>query len=229
MTPVAPRCARSVNGSPHARASHTFSAHETRATGVPICRPLALEFPGDAAGLANTAQWMVGDSLLVAPVVTENNSTSAYLPALPAGPSSWFEWGTATTHPAGTTLSLTNVPLAAVPVYVRPGSVVPLAPLVQYTDALPGGPLAVAVYAGADGAFTLVEDDGETTSAATATLALSWSDSTKCLSWTAGGAAPNPAGARAFTQLSVVAYLLDGSVLTAPAVDIGPAGSACPK
>lgn len=203
--------------------------HETRATGVPICRPLALEFPGDSAGAANTAQWMVGDALLIAPVVTADNSTSAYLPALPAGPASWFEWGSATTHPAGTTLSLTDVPLDAVPVYVRPGSILPLAPLVQYTDALPCGPLAVAVYAGADGSFTLAEDDGETTSTATATLALSWSESTKCLSWLAGGASPNPAGARAFTQLSVVAYLLDGSTRTAPAVAIGPSGSACPK
>lgn len=74
----------------------------------------------------------------------------------------------------------------------------------------------------------MVEDDGETTSPAAATLQLAWSDVTKCLSWVVGGASPNPAGARAFTQLAVVAYLADGSTRTAPAVAIGAGGKACP-
>lgn len=106
-------------------------AHETRSTGVPMARPLLLEFPGDAAVAGNTAQWTLGESLLVAPVVTPDNATSAYLPLLPGGAGVWFEWASAVTHAGGTTLSLTDVPLAAVPVYARSGAVVPLAPLVQ--------------------------------------------------------------------------------------------------
>ena len=53
--------------------------------------------------------------------------------------------------------------MTEIPAFVRPGAIVPLAPVIQYTDALPGGPLEVQVYAGADGSFMLIEDDGETT------------------------------------------------------------------
>ena len=207
---------------------YTYSlAHEAYRTGVPPARPLALEFPGDLAVAETTASWMLGPALLAAPVLQDDNTTTAYLPL---GAAWWFEWGTATTHAGGTTLPLANVPLGAVPVFARAGSIVPLAPPVEWSDALPGGPLRVAVYAGADGAFILAEDDGDTmgyASGAVSTLALAWSEATKCLCWTRGGAA-GAGGAQAFTQLSVTAYLLSGAVTTAAAVPIGAGGSACP-
>merc|ERR1712032_803688 len=77
--------------------------------------------------------------------------------------------------------------LDEVPTFVRCGAVIPLAPVVQYTDALPGGPLEVQVYAGADGSFKLVEDDGETTSyerlGYVRETEFSWSDGLRTLSW----------------------------------------------
>jgi alpha-D-xyloside xylohydrolase len=164
---------------------------------------------------------------LAAPVLQDDHATTAYLPL----GATWFEWVTATTHPGGTTLQLANVALAVVPVFARAGSVVPLAAPVEWTDALPGGPLRVAVYAGADAEFTLSEDDGDTVgyaSGAVATTVLAWSDATQCLSWTRGGA-EGAGGAQAFTQLSVTAYLLSGAVVNAAAVPIGSGGSVCPK
>merc|ERR1712032_281397 len=99
--------------------------------------------------------------------------------------------------------------LDEVPTFVRPGAVVPLAPVVQYTDALPGGPLEVQVYAGADGSFKLVEDDGETTSyerlGYVRETEFSWSDGLRTLSWS------SRQGRRitfenAFTQLYVTLF-----------------------
>jgi alpha-glucosidase (family GH31 glycosyl hydrolase) len=48
------------------------------------------------------------------------------------------------------------------PLHVRAGAILPLAPLKQYVDEPIDGPLAVVVYPGADGTFTLYEDDGKT-------------------------------------------------------------------
>jgi alpha-glucosidase len=209
---------------------HLYSlAHETFSAGLPIVRPMVMEFP-DAATAALTSQWMLGDALLVAPVLDDSNATSVVLPALPPG-RSWFEWGSARAHAGAQTLSLPAVPLNAVPAFARAGAIFTLAPPIQFSDALPGGPLSVAVYAGADGAFTLHEDDGETrayAAGAVATLAFSWDDASGCLSWARGGVA-GEGGVHAFTQLSVTAYFASGATRTAPAQDIGEAaGKACP-
>jgi len=46
------------------------------------------------------------------------------------------------------------------PIFVRAGAIVPLGPVKQYTSEPVEGPLTVQIYPGADGAFTLYEDDG---------------------------------------------------------------------
>ncbi len=55
---------------------------EADRTGIPPARPLWLEFPGDRRAAAQEQEWMLGDNVLVAPVVTEGaTSRSVYLPA----------------------------------------------------------------------------------------------------------------------------------------------------
>src|SRR5262249_10141647 len=54
------------------------------------------------------------------------------------------------------------VDLATMPLYARAGAIIPLGPLKQYTGEKVDGPLTLVVYPGADGAFTLYEDDGTT-------------------------------------------------------------------
>jgi alpha-glucosidase (family GH31 glycosyl hydrolase) len=46
--------------------------------------------------------------------------------------------------------------------YARAGSILPLGPVKQYTAEKVDGPLTLVVYPGADGSFTLYEDDGAT-------------------------------------------------------------------
>jgi alpha-glucosidase len=213
---------------------HVYSlGHETFLTGLPIARPMVMEF-ADAATAALTSQWMIGDSMLVAPVLADDNATTAVLPLLADG-AVWFAWGffgwqTGRAFAGGQAVPLSGVPLDAVPAFVRSGGILALAPKVQFSDALPGGPLNAVAFAGADGAFTLYEDDGETRGYAAGVVSqvmLTWDDSRHCLSWARGGAA-GAAGARAFTQIAVTAYFLDGSVRVAPAQAMGQAGSACP-
>ena len=53
-------------------------------------------------------------------------------------------------------------PYDALPVFVRAGSIIPTGPELQYTGEKPADPVTLYVYAGANGAFTLYEDDGLT-------------------------------------------------------------------
>lgn len=82
----------------------------------------------------------------------------------------WFEFNSTASHAGGTTLNFAKAPigLAATPVFVQAGSVLAVmrdAGALQATDdlSLPlatTGPLEIQIYAGADAAFVLVEDDG---------------------------------------------------------------------
>jgi alpha-glucosidase len=149
---------------------HYSNAHAAYASGVPMMRPMALDFEHDAYAASLTSQWMDGDAVLVAPVLREDNSTVVYFPQLPRGGGGlhperrgvWFDWCNSSFHQGPLNLTITGAALDEVPRYVRSGSIVPLAPVVQYTDALPGGPLQLHIYSGADAEFVLVEDDGET-------------------------------------------------------------------
>lgn len=205
---------------------HTYAlAHEANRVGLPIMRPMAMEFPADPSLADVTAQFMYGGMILVAPVLTPDNATSAYLPA-----DTWFEWDSARTHVGPTTLSLPAVPLGVTPAFVRSGAILSLAPAgLQYSDALPGGPLSIVVYGGKDGAHVMYDDDGETTdyeTGAVATITFTWKDSTGCLSWVRAGTFAG--GPRSFVQLTVTAYTTSGATKTAPATAIGVGGSVCP-
>ena len=70
------------------------------------------------------------------------------------------------------------------PVHVRAGSIVPFGPELQWTGEKPADPVTLFVYAGADGAFTLYEDDGLTygyEKGAFARIPLRWNDATGTL------------------------------------------------
>jgi alpha-glucosidase len=171
---------------------HYSFAHDMYNTGIPAVRALLMEFPDDSAVAEMTTEWMFGESVLVAPVLSEDNSTKPYLPA-----GTWYEFDNAAAgneHMGPTTLELSNVPLDHIPVYVKAGGIIALSDLVQFTDALPGpaSKLELQVYGGADGTFTLYEDDGETVGyqAGTASVratTFTWKESSKTLSWKSTG------------------------------------------
>ena len=159
--------------------------HEAYQSGAPITRPLLMEFGTDSVAAAIHDQWLVGSGLMTAPVLSEGGRRSVYLPMLPE-PELWFEFDSAKTHAGGTTKDIT-VALDSSPVYVRSGTIVPLGPIVQSTDELPGdGLLEVQVYAGADGRFILVEDDGDSYDYENGIMRrtfLNWDDAQQTLSW----------------------------------------------
>jgi alpha-glucosidase/alpha-D-xyloside xylohydrolase len=135
---------------------YLYSAvREGHDTGLPIIRAMWLHYPSDRIAVARGDQYLWGRDILVAPVV-EKGASSRHL-YLPAG--AWHDFWTDERHEGGRELTR-NVDLETMPLYVRSGAILPLGPVKQYLSEAVDEPLTVQIYPGADGVFTLYEDDG---------------------------------------------------------------------
>jgi alpha-glucosidase/alpha-D-xyloside xylohydrolase len=132
-------------------------ARECSESGLPMMRALWLHHPGDPQAVARGDQFLWGRDILVSPVV-EKSAVSRRL-YLPRG--AWFDFWTDERVVGGREIDR-RVDLETMPLHVRAGAILPLAPVRQYVDEPVDGPLTLLVYPGADGAFRLYEDDGRT-------------------------------------------------------------------
>ena len=136
------------------------TAEEMSRTGLPIMRPMFLEFPEQASGRqvvdpAVDNDFLVGGDLLVAesPYPDEMDNFSVALP-----PVGWYNYWTGARAEGVSgrrAIDNTAVPqtevrvqrsLDTLPVFVRAGAIIPEQPLVQSTDETPEGPLTLRVY-----------------------------------------------------------------------------------
>ena len=130
-------------------------AHEAHRTGLPVIRAMPLAFPGDPNAVGKDLQYMLGPSLLVAPVVDDSDARSVYLPD-----GAWIDYwtGEVIEGPANITV---NAPLDTLPLFVRGGAIIPMMPP---ANRIPEGridPLIAAIYPHGDSVYTLLEDDSE--------------------------------------------------------------------
>jgi alpha-glucosidase len=131
---------------------------EAEQTGAPVWRPLFYEFPEDAECAAIEDQFMLGPSLLVAPVVERGaRERRVHLP-----PGRWMSWHDDSQH-VGPRRVTVAAPLESLPMFLRAGAIVPTQSPIRHTRETPEEPCIFEVAPGDDGAATLVEDDGETT------------------------------------------------------------------
>jgi hypothetical protein len=134
-------------------------ARENHDTGMPLVRPLFFADPEDAALYDNSASYLLGDALLVSPVVQAGQTTKdVYLPS-----GSWVYLWDDRLYGGGGMVTV-STPLETMPVFVKRGSIIPRQPVMNYSDERPADTLMVSVYPSPVGAggFTLYEDDGET-------------------------------------------------------------------
>jgi alpha-glucosidase len=127
-------------------------------TGAPVIGPLPYYFPADTLTYSEDQSFLLGPTLLVAPVVSQGATTrSVYLPQGTA----WFDYYSDTLYPGGSTVT-SQADIGTIPVYVRAGSIVPGGPVVQHTGDPTVSPILILdVYPGPDSNFTLYEDDGQ--------------------------------------------------------------------
>jgi alpha-glucosidase/alpha-D-xyloside xylohydrolase len=152
---------------------------EAHDTGMPIVRALWLHYPDDREAVARGDEYLWGRDMLVAPVVEKGaTSRDVYLPA-----GRWYDFWDERAYDGGRHLRR-PVDLAALPLYVRAGALLPLGPVKQYSGEPVDGPLTVQVYPGADGAVTVYEDDGQTFDykrGAWMGIEMQWSDARRTL------------------------------------------------
>jgi alpha-glucosidase len=157
-------------------------AEETARTGMPMMRPLFLDYP-DAARDKHPididqgveSEFLLGHDLLIAPSPYPD-APDAYTVEFPSA--DWYDYWTGEQVPRAAdpdpepnapppatdqvALSANVQPsLDALPVYVRGGAILPIEPLVQSTEETPKGPLTLRVYAGDDCRGSLYTDDGK--------------------------------------------------------------------
>ena len=130
---------------------------EAHRTGLPIMRPLFMADPDDA-GLASVDDcFMVGDGVLVAPVLLPGQtSRRVYLPR-----GTWYDWWSGARIEGGQSVTVA-APLETVPMFAQGGAMVPLGPAMNHVDEKPTTCIDVEVFADASGAATgrLYDDDG---------------------------------------------------------------------
>lgn len=134
-------------------------ARQSYDTGLPITRPLLLAFPDDPA--CDRDQWpyeyLLGDAILVAPVLDDTGRTDVYLPA----GADWVDFQEGTTHAGGRAVTLDTRELARIPIFVRAGAVITMIAAAETIDpARPWDPVELHVYPGPASESELYEDDG---------------------------------------------------------------------
>jgi alpha-glucosidase len=125
-------------------------------SGSPVMRPLFWHFQNDPQCTAAQDEFLLGESLLVAPVILPGaRARSVYLP-----PGEWHEFWSAETH-RGRKHILAEAPLHLLPLYVKAGAIIPFAPLAQNTSEYSSREITLQIWPGADGRFEFFDDDGE--------------------------------------------------------------------
>ena len=121
-----------------------------------IMRPLVMDFAYDAEVNDVGDQFMFGPAFMVSPVYCYGaRSRSVYFPESEG----WYDFYSGKFQRGGERIDV-KAPYERVPLYVRAGSIVPFGEDMQYTDEKPAEHILLYVYQGADGEFTLYEDEG---------------------------------------------------------------------
>lgn len=135
--------------------------------GLPLMRPLVLNYPDDPNVWELGSQYLWGDDLLVAPVTREGaTSWPVYLPA-----GGWYDYWTKQRYDGPRGVGV-EAPLDRLPLFVRAGAILPLGPLMQWSDERPMDEITLLVYPEGHSRFDLYEDDGRTNAYRTGSYAL---------------------------------------------------------
>ena len=128
-------------------------------TGVPIVRAMFLNYQDDNECYTNEAQYqyMIGDNLLVAPVLTEfENSKKLYLPE-----GKWLNWWDNKVYDGGQWI-LVEAPIERIPLFIREGGVIPMGKNRQYAESNneDANVLKLKIFPGKESVYDLYQDDG---------------------------------------------------------------------
>ncbi|MCK9207300.1 MAG: glycoside hydrolase family 31 protein [Salinivirgaceae bacterium] len=136
-------------------------AREAYDEGLPIIRPLVMEYPDDETTFNLSNEFLFGEELLVAPVVEEGAITrKIYLPE-----GEWIDFNQKLISYEGNQWIDFPVTLEQIPIFVRKGSIIPQMPVMQFINQNPDYSLILDIFPASTNKkaqFDIYEDDGET-------------------------------------------------------------------
>jgi len=156
-----------------------------------MTRALVMDFANDKQALDINDEYLFGKSILVCPVTNpmyskdmkEDFSTikskELYLPQ----GADWYDFWTGEKQTGGRKITK-ETPLDIIPIYIKAGSILPVGPKVQYATEKKWDNLEILVYEGANGEFTLYEDENDNYNyekGAFSTIKFTWNDAKKAL------------------------------------------------
>jgi Alpha-glucosidases, family 31 of glycosyl hydrolases len=124
------------------------------AKGLPPFRALVMDYPEDTDTYDIDDQYIVGDGLLVAPLTAESDSRKVYFPA-----GDWYCFWTGRKYAGGKSCDF-EAELDKIPIFVKAGTILPIAEPVEYVSEETSFDITVNCYGGGDMEFVLYEDDG---------------------------------------------------------------------
>jgi alpha-D-xyloside xylohydrolase len=166
-------------------------------------RGLPMDFGQDPKVANIYDQFMYGPAFMACPVQEMGQrSRSVYLPAGTA----WIDFWSGKSFDGGQSMDV-DAPLKRLPVFVKAGSIVPCGPDVEWAEQKPWDALEIRIYPGADGSFTLYEDEGENhhyQNGKCSEIKFAWNDAKKELTISdRDGAFPGMLNKRAFNVVVV--------------------------
>jgi alpha-D-xyloside xylohydrolase len=189
------------------------TAWQVTSAGESYLRPLFSDFAADRRVWNTTDQFLFGRSILAAPILEAQYTQEQLIKEdamsgwdkktatgagdypsvdwsqprqaakyLPKG-ADWYDFYSHRRYRGGQTVTLTTT-LDRVPMFVRAGSILPLGPEMQYVGEKDWSQLELRLYPGADGSFTLYEDEGDNYNyerGQFSTITFTWNDARRTL------------------------------------------------
>jgi alpha-D-xyloside xylohydrolase len=135
-------------------------AHQAAATGMPMARAMVIDYQSRPQAYTHDLQYMWGPSFLVAPLTSDGGAVQQIW--LPAG-TTWYNFWADIRHTGSDSGDFAyTTRTGEIPLFVKAGAILPRYPYAQSAAYFTKTQLEADVYAGADGSFDLVEDDGVT-------------------------------------------------------------------
>jgi alpha-D-xyloside xylohydrolase len=132
-------------------------AAKTTMDNYTIMRALAFDFRNDTNVYSIKNQYMFGPAFLVNPATEPGeNMREVYLPKS----TNWYNFWTGESIKGGQTVN-TAAPIDILPLYIKAGSVIPMGPVVEYATQKANKAIELRIYPGANGQFTMYEDENE--------------------------------------------------------------------
>lgn len=128
-------------------------------TGLPIMRAMFLNYQDDqnCYNLDAQYQFMIGENLLVAPVVTSTDKTKKFY--LPKG--KWYDWMNNKVETGGE-YKIIEVPINKIPLFIKEGGMIPMQEVQNYVGEKNIEQLELVIFPSQKSTFSLYEDDGIT-------------------------------------------------------------------